>query len=71
MSEVWDRVFQSDNTFFREEPSQFAILCFNHTNSNNVKRVLEMGLDTVETQCFLHQMTLRQKPWTILAEVSK
>jgi SAM-dependent methyltransferase len=43
MSGVWDRVYQSDNTFFGEEPSSFAILCFDHMKSNNVKNVLEIG----------------------------
>jgi SAM-dependent methyltransferase len=43
MSEVWDRAHQSDNTFFGDEPSSFATLCFNHMKSNNVKKVLEIG----------------------------
>ena len=43
MSKVWDRVYQSDNAFFGDEPSSFAILCFNHMKSNNVKKVLEIG----------------------------
>ena len=43
MSGVWDRVYQSDNTFFGEEPSNFANICLNHKKSNNVKKVLEIG----------------------------
>ncbi len=43
MSEVWDRVYQSDDAFFGEEPSNFATLCLNHMKSNNVKKVLEIG----------------------------
>ncbi len=43
MSEIWDRVFHSDNTFFGDEQSGFAILCLNHMKPNNVKRVLEIG----------------------------
>jgi SAM-dependent methyltransferase len=43
MSEVWDRVYQSDNTFFGDEQSNFATLCFDHMKSNNVKKVLEIG----------------------------
>ncbi len=43
MSEVWDKVYQSDNTFFGDEQSGFAILCLNHMKPNNVKRVLEIG----------------------------
>ncbi len=43
MSEVWDRVYKSDSSFFGEEPSSFANLSFNHMKSNNVKKVLEIG----------------------------
>ncbi len=61
MSEVWDRVYQSDNTFFGEEQSNFATLCFNHMKSNNVKRVLEMGAGHSRDTMFLPQMALRYK----------
>ncbi len=43
MSEVWNKVYKSDNTFFGEEPSNFALLCFNHMKADNVKKVLELG----------------------------
>jgi SAM-dependent methyltransferase len=43
MSEVWNKVYKSDSTFFGEEPSNFALLCFNHMKANNVKKVLELG----------------------------
>ena len=43
MSEVWNKVYKSENTFFGEEPSNFALLCFNHMKANNVKKVLELG----------------------------
>jgi SAM-dependent methyltransferase len=43
MSEVWNKVYNSDNSFFGEEPSNFALLCFNHMKANNVKKVLELG----------------------------
>jgi SAM-dependent methyltransferase len=42
-SEVWDKVYKSDSTFFGEEPSSFALLCFNHMKMNNAKKVLEIG----------------------------
>jgi SAM-dependent methyltransferase len=51
MSEVWNKVYKSDNTFFGEKPSSFALLCFNHMKSNSVKKVLELytghGRDTI------------------------
>ena len=43
MSEVWNKVYKSDSTFFGEEPSNFALLCFNHMIVNNVSKVLELG----------------------------
>src|SRR5919206_2429818 len=43
MSEVWNNVYKSDSTFFGEQPSNFALLCFNHMKNNNVKKVLELG----------------------------
>jgi hypothetical protein len=43
MNEVWDRVYKSDNTFFGDEPSNFALLCFNYMKINNVQKILELG----------------------------
>jgi SAM-dependent methyltransferase len=43
MSEVWNKIYKSNSTFFGEEPSNFALLCFNHMKTNNVKKVLELG----------------------------
>jgi SAM-dependent methyltransferase len=43
MSEVWNKVYKSDSSFFGEEPSNFALLCLNHMKTNNAKRVLELG----------------------------
>jgi SAM-dependent methyltransferase len=43
MSEVWNKVCKSDSSFFGEEPSNFALLCFNHMKTNNAKRILEIG----------------------------
>jgi cyclopropane fatty-acyl-phospholipid synthase-like methyltransferase len=43
MSEVWNKVHKSDSSFFGEEPSNFALLCFSHMKANNIKEVLELG----------------------------
>jgi SAM-dependent methyltransferase len=44
MSEVWNKVYKSDSTFFEKEPSSFALLCSNHMKANNVNKVLlELG----------------------------
>jgi hypothetical protein len=43
MSEVWNKVYKSDSTFFGEQPSNFALLCFNHMKANYTTKVLELG----------------------------
>ena len=43
MSEVWNKIYESDNAFFGEEPSSFALLCLNDMKTNNIKKVLELG----------------------------
>ena len=43
MSEVQNKVYKSDSTFFGNEPSNFAMLCFNHMKMNDEKKVLELG----------------------------
>jgi SAM-dependent methyltransferase len=43
MNEVWDREYKSDNSFFGDEPSNFALLCFNDMKINNVQKILELG----------------------------
>jgi|SRR3954447_3496525 hypothetical protein len=52
MSEVWNKVYKSDNTFFGEEPSNFALL-FNHMKANSVKKVLELGVGHGRDTIFL------------------
>jgi len=43
MNEVWNKVFKSDSTFFGEEPSSFALLCFNDMKTKNIEKVLDLG----------------------------
>ena len=44
MSEVWNKVYKSDNSFFGDEPSEFALLfSFNYMKANNATTVLELG----------------------------
>ena len=43
MSEGWNNIYNSDNSFFGEEPSDFALLCLNQMMSLDVKSVLELG----------------------------
>ena len=44
MREVW-KVYQSDSTFFGEEPNNFALLCFN--NENQQSKVPELGAGSI------------------------
>ncbi len=39
----WDKVYSSDSSFFGNEPSRFAILCYEQFVKHNAKRVLELG----------------------------
>jgi len=44
MSSFWDRIYQSDSSFFGEEPSRFALSCYDdYMNKNNVRKILELG----------------------------
>jgi SAM-dependent methyltransferase len=45
MSSFWDRIYQTDNSFFGEEPSNFALSCYNEylKKKNHVKKILELG----------------------------
>ena len=43
MSEGWNNIYNSDSSFFGEEPSDFALLCLNQMMSLDVKSVLELG----------------------------
>ena len=55
MSEVWDKVYKSENAFFGLDASIFALLCFNHMKMNNVRRILELGaINGKVVTCPLH-----------------
>jgi 2-polyprenyl-3-methyl-5-hydroxy-6-metoxy-1,4-benzoquinol methylase len=45
MSSFWDSIYQTDNSFFDEEPSNFALSCYNEymKKKNHVKKILELG----------------------------
>jgi hypothetical protein len=43
MSEVWNKIYESDNAFFGEESSSLVSLCFNDMKAYNVKKILELG----------------------------
>ena len=43
MGNVWDNVYEKDTSFFGDEPSKFALSCYNLMKKNNVKKMLEIG----------------------------
>jgi SAM-dependent methyltransferase len=45
MSSFWDRIYQTDNSFFGEEPSNFALSCYNEymKKKSHVRKILELG----------------------------
>jgi len=45
MSSFWDRIYQTDNSFFGQEPSKFALSCYNEytKKKNYVRKILELG----------------------------
>jgi hypothetical protein len=40
MNEVWNKVYKSDSTFFGEEPSNFALLCFNDMKTTIISPII-------------------------------
>jgi SAM-dependent methyltransferase len=40
---IWDTVYSSDRSFFGDEPSSFAVLCYKEFEKLKVKRILELG----------------------------
>lgn len=43
MSEIWDRVYSKDSSFFGEEPSSFATLCYEDLSKYGCTKLLELG----------------------------
>jgi 2-polyprenyl-3-methyl-5-hydroxy-6-metoxy-1,4-benzoquinol methylase len=44
MSSFWDKLYQTDNSFFGEEPSNFAFLCYNeYMEKSTLRKMLELG----------------------------
>lgn len=43
-AEIQDKVYKSDNAFFGDESSNFALFCFNYIKTNKrVKKILDLG----------------------------
>lgn len=42
MSNIWDKIYEKDTSFFGEKPSDFAISCYHHMK-DRAKAILELG----------------------------
>jgi SAM-dependent methyltransferase len=43
VSDIWDKVYASDASFFGENPSKFALDCYEEFKKQGVKKILELG----------------------------
>jgi SAM-dependent methyltransferase len=43
VSEIWNRVYSSDPSFFGDEPSNFGLECYEEFKKHGVKKILELG----------------------------
>jgi ubiquinone/menaquinone biosynthesis C-methylase UbiE len=43
MTDIWDKVYSSDESFFGENPSHFALMSCSDFNKQRVKKLLELG----------------------------
>lgn len=43
VSDIWNKVYSKDASFFGDDPSNFALDCYEEFKKNGVKQVLELG----------------------------
>ena len=43
MSEIWNRVYSGDPSFFGTEPSNFGLNCHEEFKKHGLKKILELG----------------------------
>ena len=43
MSDIWNKVYRSDASFFGDAPSNFALDCYEEFKEHRVKKILELG----------------------------
>ena len=56
MSEIWNRVYRSDASFFGDDPSKFGLECYNEFKKHGIKKILEWDAGKVGIQSFLLPM---------------
>jgi SAM-dependent methyltransferase len=43
MNNIWNNVYSNDSSFFGNEPSKFALICYEDFVKHKVQKVLELG----------------------------
>ena len=43
MNNIWNKVYSNDYSFFGDEPSKFALICFEKFVKHKVQKILELG----------------------------
>src|SRR5574339_1024339 len=43
MNSIWDKVYSDDFSFFGNQPSKFALMCYEDFVLHKVQKVLELG----------------------------
>jgi ubiquinone/menaquinone biosynthesis C-methylase UbiE len=43
MNNIWNNVYSADSSFFGDEPSKFALICYEEYVKHKVQKVLELG----------------------------
>ena len=43
MNNIWNNIYSFDSSFFGNEPSKFALMCYEKFAKNRVQKVLELG----------------------------
>jgi hypothetical protein len=53
VSDIWNRVFTSDPSFFGDAPSNFGLECYEDFKKQGKKKYWSWDVDRVETQFIL------------------
>jgi SAM-dependent methyltransferase len=43
MNNIWNKVYSNDSSFFGDEPSKFALICYKEFVKHKVQKVMELG----------------------------
>ncbi len=43
MNNIWNKVYSNDSSFFGDEPSKFALMCYEDFVKHKVQKILELG----------------------------